>query len=210
MKPIQFDYLDLAVSAAKRSWEKTEGAFHYRMAANPKFDDAALQNWLSFWMLSRTNPRNLRRPLLDYFNNEAIHLIIDADDSNAFSMVQYVARRGNDLGIFSGVATSTVSKLAFTLKPSLFNPYDMRVRKGLKAFLGTSIRDHDYINYMHCFKLFKRHLGASLPNAIQARLIEDDINDNEGASVSLNRVADKYLMLVGGFSVDRMRRDADC
>jgi hypothetical protein len=208
MKTIRIDYLDLATSAAQRSWEMTEGVFHYRMAANPKFDESGLQEWLSIWMLSRTNPRNLRHSLLNFFNNEAIPLILTTNPSNGFSIVENIARRGNELGVFSGIATSTVSKLAFTLNPALFNPYDMRVRKGLKAFLGISIRDHDYVGYMDHFNSFTRYLGTSIPQSVQKSLLEAHINDSAGVSVKINRISDKYLMLLGGFSTDRMRRDA--
>src|SRR5205085_2524074 len=96
------------------------------------------------------------------------------------------------------------SKFAFSLRPNAFVPYDSKVRHVLNA-LNHRIKDHHYCDYLRAFrieqeKIAERCRAAGLsPSKLRykGKTIDNELFDA--------RLADKRLMLEGGFSAKRMK-----
>ena len=109
-------------------------------------------------------------------------------------------------GILPGRPTSLISKFAFMLRPESFVPYDARVRSALRKS-GHRVRTHHYCEYLRAFRLsqepiVERCRAAGLSPAklrYQGKTLDNALFDA--------RLADKRLMLEGGFSASRMKRD---
>ncbi len=193
----------IAAHAAVATWFNKEGQKAEEIQRG-LLDPDTLRSWLTLWMLVRTVGTDRRERLRDFLNNTAHAKLVDA--SAGCETVEHLSVQIRDDGILRGRATSLVSKFAFALRPNTFVPYDSKVRGALRH-VGHAIHDHHYCDYLRAFrieqeKIAERCRAAGLSPAklrYKGKTIDNALFDA--------RLADKRLMLEGGFPASRMKRD---
>ena len=70
--------------------------------------------------------------------------------------------------------TSLMSKFAFSLRPELIVPYDIRVRLGLGEMFGRKLNDHDYPAYLQAFQAFASESAVHPSSSLGEPLGRDD------------------------------------
>lgn len=218
---------EVALRSAILLWLTREGRNSDRLRRMRHFDALQLDRWLADWMLARSVPRRVRPKLLSFLNKTAISRLLNCHRANntSWRIVEDLACKAKHAAYLNGQPTSLISKLAFSLQPKIFAPYDARVRCALRQ-AGYKVPDHQYCNYMTCFvreteKLIEELRRSGVTDTtlqmfaafIVNQLIESGDNTNQALCENLDqdliklRYADKYLMLNGGFNLDRMKRD---
>jgi hypothetical protein len=185
-----------------------EGQLSEKIQNSHIIDESLGREWLNYWMLARTAPLENRVPLYQYMTRARKRLMSrNLSGAQAYRLVQCIANEGANLNGTSGRPLSLVSKLAFSCQPQLFAPYDKRARAALR--LCGHRTEGDYPAFMDAFNRELRPFKAELRKAgISAK------NNIIGARVTMSqklferRTFDKYLMLVGGFSRERMKKIA--
>ncbi len=166
--------------------EGQEGKFSQKLISNKRFlDQQDLSQWLAVWMLSRVAPKKDRKKLFNFLNKVAIpELSLTNTDAKR---VMSLAERGNK--IFNSTQTSLFSKLAFSLRPDFFTPYDRLTIKALRS-LDYEIDEHDYSAFLTSFYLFKKEIDKEPSSNIKSF-------SKKEIEILKNRIVDKYLMLLG-------------
>ena len=158
-------------------------------------------------MLARTVPRPMREKLATFLEF-AKSKILDASEETLFKEIEeLVPQAQNEVGL-TGKPTSMMSKFAFSLRPDICSPYDARAREALRKDTQIAYKglDHDYVSYMDAYTRFKAELIASnvLIHPMDYTYKGISLNEN----LFWSRVADKYLMVLGGFNIETIRKEA--
>ena len=206
---INFTNLQLAAKAAIQTWTLKEEEISKQTLTVTRITEDFLQRWLGYWMLARSNPRSLRASLAEGLNDKVRPILIDSVMSDLPSQIPSLANMLYEAGATRGIQTSLVSKFAFCLRPEIIVPYDQHAKRALKIVYETQITDHDYETY---YELFLR-LQTSVSNELEASGISKRLEESWAPNMSKKlfraRTADKFLMLLGGFSADAMQRDVE-
>ena len=115
----------------------------------------------------------------------------------------------HEAGATRGRQTSLVSKFAFCLRPEMIVPYDQHAKRALKIAYETQITDHDYETYYELFLLLQTSVSNELEASGISKRLEESWAPNMTKKLFHARTADKFLMLLGGFSADAMQRDVE-
>jgi hypothetical protein len=193
----------IAARAAIATWFGNNGQTAEKIQHQP-VDLAVLKSWLSFWILARTVGSGRREAIRDFLNHTARGKLLEP--SASCETVEQLSAQVKTDGIMPGRPTSLISKFAFTLRPESFVPYDRRVRGALNA-LGYRVKAHHYCDYLRGFRLAQetivercRATGLSPAKLrYQGKTLDNALFDA--------RLAYKRLMLQGGFSASRMKKD---
>jgi hypothetical protein len=199
MKDLFEEYLELAVQEAILQWQGKEGELSRQLQNKVVIDSDFLRGWLGHWMLARSNPIRLRAQLSDYLQ-EIRPLTISASPQDLPGMVIEHAGKMKTLGATKGVQTSLVSKFTFSLAPETIVPYDKRARDGLGRMFNMTIREHDYPEYLKAFHRFKDICDKYLDESgLEAEYKNRYEQSGMSEQLFRMRVADKMLMIIGGF-----------
>jgi hypothetical protein len=205
--PIVLGHLRVAARSAVRNWAGEEGALSRDMRAMGPISEAFLRRWLGRWRLARSNPTRLRSQLARQLEGVVRSAVIEADETDLPTRIPDLAAGLKEAGATRGLQTSLVSKFAFSLRPEVIVPYDRRARLGLAKLLGYRLPDHDYPAYLAAFQQFVVDFSAHLDaNGVTAEM-RPEWRSVMSERLFRMRAADKYFMLLGGFSVDRMALD---
>lgn len=205
--PLDLRHLEVASRSAIRTWAGEEGALSREMRGTEAVSESFLSRWLGRWMLARSNPKRLRGRLAGQLETVVRPALIAAPDVELPALVSALARDLLDSEATKGIQTSLVSKFAFSLRPEVIVPYDKRARLGLGAMFGRRLPDHDYPAYLAAFDRFASAFSAHLDATGVAAAMRPDWEPVMSERLFRMRAADKYFMLLGGFSVDLMARD---
>ena len=204
---INFTNLQLAAKAAIQTWTLKEEEISKQTLTVTRITEDFLQRWLGYWMLARSNPRSLRASLAEGLNDKVRPILIDSVMSDLPSQIPSLANMLYEAGATRGIQTSLVSKFAFCLRPEIIVPYDQHAKRALKIAYETQITDHDYETYYGLFSRLKDSVSEELDASGIAKRLEEYWAPNMTKKLFHARTADKFLMLLGGFSVDAMQRD---
>lgn len=197
---------ELAARCAVMIWFKKEGPLVQSVQVAEYLDQPLVKRWLSYWMVARTVSRQNRAGLSDFLHNAKSRLICPSPIStDAFSIVEELADEGGRLPVFNGRPISLVSKFAFSCRPDLFSPTDSRARKGLGA-LGYRVKAQDYVGFMQAFNEQKIDFAKK---CWRAGIVPENLIFNGNVMPNAlfeRRSCDRYLMLLGGFSEELMRK----
>lgn len=199
-------HLNLAARSAIRTWAQGEGQMSRELRALRAIDENFLRRWLGLWMLARSNPRAYR-PRLAAQLDAVRRALIEASKESLPALVSELAHGLEAAGATIGVQTSLVSKFAFSLRPEVIVPYDKRARRGLGEMFGRRLPDHDYPVYLAAFHRFAESFSVHLDETGVTEEMRNHWTPVMSEQLFRMRAADKYLMLLGGFSVKRMARD---
>jgi len=206
---INFTNLQLAAKAAIQTWALREGEISKQTLTVITITEDFLRSWLGYWGLARSNPRSLRASLAEGLNDKVRPILIDSVMPDLPSQIPILAKMLHEAGATRGIQTSLVSKFAFCLRPEMIVPYDQHAKRALKMAYETQITDHDYETY---YELFLR-LQTSVSNELEASGISKRLEEFWTPKMSKKlfevRTADKFLMLLGGFSANAMQRDVE-
>jgi hypothetical protein len=199
----------LACLAAFNERTLGEGAVAKETKELSSFDEDFTKKWLAYWMLSRTVSLENRSKLASFMTNVIRPLILSTPDTHAKLAVAGLAKRAKSEGGAKGVATSLVSKFAFSLKPEVYAIYDRRARDAMAFLYGVRIPEHDYVTYFETFHNFVLKFKVYLvDNDLLAKV--EPIYKTKPDVISENlfflRAADKALMLIGGFNPKTMEK----
>jgi hypothetical protein len=170
-------------------------------------DEAFLRRWLGLWMLARSNPTRHRPLLAELLGTVLRPALTEAPEEGLPALVSSLARALQEAGATRGLQTSLVSKFAFSLRPEVIVPYDKRARQGLGEMFGRRLPDHDYPAYLAGFNQFAVAFTRHLDETGVTAAMRDDWAPVMSERFFRMRAADKFFMLLGGFSVDLMARD---
>ena len=206
---INFTNLQLAAKAAIQTWALREQEISKQTLTVIRITEDFLQSWLGYWGLARSNPRSLRAPLAEGLNDKVRPILMDSVMPDLPSQIPILANMLHEAGATRGIQTSLVSKFAFCLRPEIIVPYDRHAKRALEIAYETQITDHDYETY---YELFLR-LQSSVSNELEASGISKRLEESWAPNMTKKlfhaRTADKFLMLLGGFSADAMQRDVE-
>lgn len=205
--PLDVSHLEVAARSAIRTWAGGEGRMSREIQNLGVIDEAFLRRWLGLWMLARSNPRAYRPRLAAELGAVVRPTLIEAPEERLPVLIPELARGLEAAGATKGVQTSLVSKFAFSLRPEVIVPYDKRAREGLGKMFGRRLPDHDYPAYLSAFDQFVSAFSVHLDETGIAEAMRDDWAPVMSERLFRMRAADKYFMLLGGFSVERMARD---
>jgi hypothetical protein len=202
---ITHDLDEVAAKSAIACWFKVELPFVTTIQQQP-LDTQLLDRWLVYWVLARTVPKPNREKLRAFLARVAGPVLLAADGPESYGLVEELSMQALRWGGVTGRPTSLISKFAFSCRPLIFVPYDRRARSAFRRS-GYKISDHAYSAYMGAFnaekkttieRLYARGIKASnLP--YRGQIMDDELFEM--------RVADRRLMLQGGFSPNYMVRD---
>ncbi|MAI42721.1 MAG: hypothetical protein ACJ0Q6_05375 [Candidatus Azotimanducaceae bacterium] len=204
---INLKNLELAAKAAIQTWAMREEEISEQTRTIARITETFLQSWLGYWMLARSNPRSLRAPLAEYLNDKVRPVLIDSVTSDLPSQIPILANMLHEAGATRGIQTSLVSKFAFCLRPEMIVPYDQHAKRALKIAYETQITDHDYETYYGLFSRLKDSVSEELDASGIPKRLEEYWAPKMSKKLFHARTADKFLMLLGGFSADTMQRD---
>ena len=205
--PLDLHHLEVAARSAIRTWAGGEGRMSREIRELGAIDEAFLRRWLGLWMLARSNPTPYRPLLAGELGTVVRPALIAAPEEQLPALVSDLARGLKAAGATRGLQTSLVSKFAFSLRPEVIVPYDKRARQGLGEMFGRRLPDHDYPAYLAAFDQFYSAFSVH-PDVIEiTEAMRDDWATVMSERLFLRRTADKYFMLLGGFSVVAMARD---
>ena len=195
----------LAARSAVASWFNQEGPLATDIQTAQTIQEPLVKQWLTYWMVARTAKRENRAQLCEFLNKAKERLSNPSlTGSTAFSLVETLAEEGKGLGIFNGRPTSLVSKFAFSCRPELFSPYDRLARAALHKS-GYTIHAHDYRGYMQAFDAERKEFAEKArKSGITARVLVYRNQRMMEQHLFEMRACDKRLMLLGGFSEERM------
>ena len=193
----------LACFEASRAWfqsgkkHESEKAHSDRIRYNVRITEQQLKRFLVTWKVARNANKDKRQELC-----EALTSIADRyQNLCAISSPGFVLDLDNlnNTGTAYGRPVSLVSKYLFCNMPEVFAPYDQYARRALIA-LGAEIEIANYAQFMRSFELFHAKVAQSLIE----RGLTSEFFAFEGAEpmhekLFSRRVADKYLMLIGGY-----------
>ena len=206
---INFTNLQLAAKAAIQTWALKEEEIARQTMTVIRINETFLQSWLGYWMLARSNPRSLRAPLAEGLNDKVRPTLIDSVAPDLPSQIPILAKMLHEAGATRGLQTSLVSKFAFCLRPEIIVPYDQHAKRSLKIVYGTQITDHDYETYYGMFSRLKDSVSEELDASGIEKMLEEYWAPKMSKKLFRARTADKFLMLLGGFSADAMQRDVE-
>ncbi len=196
---------EIAAGVAVITWFESEGPLSKEIQRTETLTPELLQRWLKYWMLARTCPRATREELRTFLEYSRSTICNSINNSEPLRVVETLAAEGRISNGTRGRPTSLVSKFAFSCCPAIFLPYDRRARTALRE-MKYKIDDHDYYSYMEAFKEQIKVTTKAMDE--QDIYYHNFTYNNKTMSKKLfyRRVADKLLMLRGGFSRDRMVR----
>jgi len=198
---------EIAAKSAVACWFKMELPF-VTAIQQQQLDGQLLDRWLVYWVLARTIRRPNRDELRVFLADVArpALLAVQRLGPEAYRLVEELSIRALRSSVVTGRPTSLISKFAFSCRPKIFVPYDRRARCALRRS-GYKIPDHAYGVYMEAFNAEKKRTierlyahgirASNLP--YQGQTMNDELFEM--------RVADRCLMLHGGFSASYMTRD---
>ena len=206
---VNFTNLQLAAKAAIQTWALKEEEIARQTMTVIRINETFLQSWLGYWMLARSNPRSLRAPLAEGLNDKVRPTLIDSVVPDLPSQIPILAKILHEAGATRGLQTSLVSKFAFCLRPETIVPYDQHAKRALKIAYETQITDHDYETYYGLFSRLKDSVSEELDASGIAKRLEEYWAPKMSKKLFQARTADKFLMLLGGFSANAMQRDVE-
>lgn len=179
-----------AVNFAKIKWveeseDNKEGFYSRNLIKEKKFYEEDFKKWLKVWSLSRIVPLIKIQDILGFVNEVAIPKIFSQDNSP--KLILEIVKEAQEKVFNKTQQTSFFSKLAFSLKPDYYTPYDSCVRIALKD-LGYNIKEHDYVTFFNSFYDFKNYL--------EKEFFEELTKESK---IIKNRIVDKYLWLSGQY-----------
>ncbi|WP_170385553.1 hypothetical protein [Ruegeria atlantica] len=207
-KPLFFDpanRLALACFEASRAWFDGEKSCAEAVQKNCELPREKFKDFLSIWGLARTAPKNRRDELAPKLAQIRIE---DPSDLGSEAFSSFVEKLYEDR-LTTGRPYSMVSKYLFCKNPLKFSPYDRYARRALYE-RGELTRDAGYVAFLKAFESFHTDVSEDLKKASLTRdmfAIDDKQFDTEREFS--RRVADKYLMLLGGFGEYRMAAEVN-
>jgi hypothetical protein len=196
----------LAATSAIRSWKGPEGALARELQSIPTITEDFLRRWLGRWNLARSNPKTHRTELATFLSQYARPRIAIATDAELPALVCVLAADMRQVCATKNLQTSLVSKFAFSLRPEVIVPCDRRARLGLGKIFGKRLDDHDYLAYLQSFQDFTSEVAQALEQQQITQRLLTEWEPVMSERLFKIRAADKYLMLLGGFSKERMAR----
>jgi hypothetical protein len=201
------DDLQLAAQSAIKTWKGSEGALAQELQATSIISDDFLRRWLGVWMLARSNPKTYRTELASFLSEQAKPRITAASEAQLPTLVCELSVEMLQAQATRSRQTSLMSKFAFSLRPEVIVPYDRRARLGLGDMFGQRLQDHDYPAYLLAFNAFAAEVAQALNRQQITQRMRTDWEPVMPKRLFEMRTADKYFMLLGGFSKERMARD---
>ena len=201
-----FDNLELAAKEAIRTWILSEKKLSGQLLNISEITEDILKQWLGYWMLARSNPTYLRAELAKQLNELVRPSILNSSNEDLPLQIQFLTEELKKRNATKGKQTSLVSKIAFCLKPEIIVPYDKRARSGLTKVYGKKMIDHDYASYYKSFLQFKDEIDDKLEASSVLENLRSDWQSAMSENLFKARTADKFLMLIGGFSVEKMAK----
>lgn len=205
--PVAPERLDVAARAAIRTWAGKEGTLSRELQAQGPSSEEFLRAWLGWWMLARANPIPYRPWLATQLQTVVRPQVLHASDVRLPPLVVSLAESLREARATRGLQTSLVSKFAFSLRPESIVPYDRRARLGLSEMFGCRLADHDYPGYLTAFHRFSNDFSRHLDETGTTRALRSEWSPVMSETLFRMRASDKYVMLLGGFPVERMNRD---
>ena len=206
---INLKNLELAAKAAIQTWAMREEEISEQTRTIARITETFLQGWLGYWMLARSNPRFLRAPLAEYLNDKVRPVLIDSLGPDLPPQIPILAKMLHEVAATRGIQTSLVSKFAFCLRPEIIVPYDQHAKRALKIYYKTKITDHDYETYYELFVRLRATVSEDLDAFGTSKRLEEFWAPKMSRKLFEARTADKFLMLLGGFSAEAMQRDVE-
>lgn len=200
-------FLEVAARSAIHTWAGKEGALSRELRALQTISEAFLSKWLGRWMLARSNPIPYRPLLAAQLEAVVRPALIGATEESLPTLVSDLAHGLKEAGATRGLQTSLVSKFAFSLRPEVIVPYDKRARLGLSEMFDHRIPEHDYSTYLATFGNFAASVSLHLEQTGINEAMRPKWEPIMSEKLFKLRAADKYFMLLGGFSIDRMEKD---
>jgi hypothetical protein len=197
-------HLKVAARSAVRTWAGGEGIMSREVQERGVIDQAFLRRWLGLWMLARANPRPYRASLAEKLGTVLRPALLGATEERLPALVPEFTLWLQNEGATRGLQTSLVSKFAFSLRPEVIVPYDKRARHGLSEMFGRRLPDHDYLAYLVAFHRFAAAFSAYLDETGVTAEMRSEWEPLMSERLFRLRASDKYLMLLGGFPVERM------
>lgn len=201
------DWVEIATKAAVDTWAGSEGALSRELRAMNVITEEFLRDWLGVWMLGRSNPLVYRKGLAVELSSIRPR-ILQATDQNLPELVSSLTAHLKHSQATKSRQTSLVSKFAFSLRPEVIVPYDSRGRKALGELFGKRLPNHDYSRYLAAFQSFSEPFFANLDKSGTTSRMRAQWEPIMSEHLFKLRSADKYFMLMGGFSVRRMSSGA--
>jgi len=201
--------LELAVREAILQWINKEQNLSQEMLNSPGMTLSDLKKWLGYWMLARANPVIYRDQLLTQINEFLKPNILSIPDDEIPENIYPLAKELKNRGGTKNIQTSLVSKFAFCLRPELIVPIDSKAKEGLGRRYGNKIENHNYLSYYEAFLLFKDETSTELERSGLLEKLNHYWEPHMSKNLLLARVADKLLMLEGGFSVELMEKSVN-
>ena len=195
---IESELLATACLEATRAWVETEHRHVKKFSQPDGLNIIEFEAFLKDWMVVRNTAKAARSEFLKYISTvrfdqpEAVENIAIIAAKRKFS-----SKNGKHI-----LPTSMISKIAFCKSPEKFTPIDRWAVLGIKKFypdiVKSTITSHFYATY---YKHFLRFVAQ-----VENRIATEDWNNetfafgNETIASMLfaRRVADKYLMILGG------------
>jgi hypothetical protein len=209
-QPLTVEYPDkhsedllLACRTAVQAWQGPEGDLSRELQSTKNITEDFLRSWLGYWMLARSNPRDYRADLAHFLTQSARPRIRSASDEELPALIEVLTVEMQRARATATLQTSLMSKFSFSLRPEIIVPYDRRARLSLSRMFGETLEDHDYLSYLSRFHRFADEVSQRLDQSGFTRNYKPDWMSEQLFKM---RTADKYFMLQGGFSRERMAR----
>ena len=194
--------LPLACFEASRAWFSQEKQCVEALERSDQLETKDFKSFLKVWGVARTAPITTRTKLAERLAEITKHYQV-CDDID-FERFEADVESLYDDGLTTGRPYSLVSKYLFCKDPSEFSPYDKHASCGLNISTGPG-RSVDYAAFLEAFENFHAKLRKDLEKRSLTRdLFVFDGKKFDDEQLFSRRVADKYLMLRGGFGEYRM------
>lgn len=197
--------VDIAASAAIKTWAGSEGEMSKNLRQSKTITEDFLRGWLSLWMLARSNPKLHREQLATFLTKVARPAILSTEEDLLPACITKLTKDMKASGASRGLQTSLMSKFAFSLRPEVIVPYDRRARIGLGKLFAKRIREHDYVAYLSTFHEYSDHVSLFLDSTGKTDAFRTQWECVMSERLFKVRTADKYFMLLGGFSEKKMK-----
>lgn len=197
--------IDVAANAAIKTWAGGEGEMSKQLRQTEIITEEFLKSWLHLWMLARSNPIKFRERLAEFLTKIARPTVLSTEESLLPACISSLTEDMKMSGATKGLQTSLMSKFAFSLRPEIIVPYDKRARIGLEKVFGKRLLEHDYVAYLQAFREYSNHVSSYLSSTGKVMELRSQWEPIMSEKLFRIRTADKYFMLVGGFSEEQMK-----
>ncbi|MFY2823764.1 hypothetical protein [Ruegeria sp. MALMAid1280] len=204
--------LVLACFEASRAWFSDEITLQKAISSKSETDNGEFAQFLKVWQLRRNakacpeSRRQLLKRLGSIAENYADREAIKRPGFQAEIDSLRITESQPD-GLTYGRPVSMVSKFLFCKNPWEFSPYDQYTRRALNS-LGASITVANYAAFVDAFDRFHEFVQKDMSKKeLEYEAFKFGTKKFESNELFTRRVADKYLMLLGGFGDGRMVND---